>query len=218
MPDRRTETITAAVRDLVDRDGYDLEGVEVTSAGSRRAIAVIIDRDGGVSLDTLAQLTREISDRLDADDPFGDAEYTLEVTTPGIERPLSASRHWRRALGRRATIRLVGGEELVARIGALTGVGGTDSVGAPDSVGGPDSSDSPDSEGGASVEVVLADRKKGPQVRRLPLSSIEHAVVDVEFAPAPAAELALCGVGSPEAANRASGSEAADSAAAGEGV
>lgn len=208
MPDRRTETVAEAVRDLVVRDGYDLEGVEVTSAGSRRAIAVIIDRDGGVALDALVELTRDISARLDTDEPFGDAEYTLEVTTPGIDRPLTLPRHWRRALGRRVSITLRSGDTLTARVGALTGDGAAD----------PGDSSDPTVVDPAIVELVIADRKKGPQVRPVPLSDIERAVVDVEFAPPPAVELALCGVSSPEAAADRSGSGAADSAAAEEGA
>ena len=198
MPDRRTETVAEAVRDLVDREGYDLEGVEVTATGSRRSIAVIIDRDGGISLDALAEVTREISARLDTDEPFGDAEYTLEVTTPGIDRPLTAPRHWRRALGRRAIITLDGGEELTARVGALGVL--DDATSTEPTV----------------IDLVIPDRKKGPQVRTVPLSEIRHAVVDVEFAPAPAAELALCGVESPDA--DASVTVVAGSAAAGGGV
>ncbi|WP_066911989.1 ribosome maturation factor RimP [Millisia brevis] len=195
MPDRRTETVAEAVRDLVDREGYDLEGVEVTATGSRRSIAVIIDRDGGVSLDALADLTRDISAQLDTDDPFGDSEYTLEVTTPGIDRPLTLPRHWRRALGRRVSVTLAGGEVLVGRVGAPSGADAADPT---------------------AIDLVIPDRRKGPRVRTVPLAEIERAVVEVEFAPPPAAELALCGVELPDA--DASETEVAGSAAAGEGV
>jgi len=78
----------------------DLEGVRITTAGRRRVLRVIVDADGGVSLDDIAEVSREISARLDAKNTMGDAPYTLEVSSPGIDRPLTQPRHWRRAIGR----------------------------------------------------------------------------------------------------------------------
>ena len=80
--------------------GYDLEDVEVSTAGRRSVVRVIVDRDGGVDLDDVAELSRAVSDALDAGDAFGDSPYVLEVTSPGVDRPLTEPRHWRRNVGR----------------------------------------------------------------------------------------------------------------------
>jgi ribosome maturation factor RimP len=80
--------------------GFDLEAVEVTPAGRRRVLRVAVDKDGGVTLDDVALVTKEISRQLDASDVMGEQPYTLEVTSPGIDRPLVLPRHWRRNIGR----------------------------------------------------------------------------------------------------------------------
>ncbi|HET7312071.1 MAG TPA: ribosome maturation factor RimP [Mycobacteriales bacterium] len=92
------------VRDVVEpavtAAGYDLEDVTVTAAGRRSVVRVIVDRDAGVDLDAVAEVARLVSDALDADDPTGDSPYTLEVSSPGVDRALTEPRHWRRATGR----------------------------------------------------------------------------------------------------------------------
>jgi ribosome maturation factor RimP len=85
---------------VVAAAGYDLEDVEVSSAGRRSVVRVIVDRDGGVDLDAVAEVSRPVSDALDAADAFGESAYVLEVTSPGVDRPLTAPRHWRRNIGR----------------------------------------------------------------------------------------------------------------------
>ena len=80
--------------------GMDLEGVKVAAAGRRRLLRIVIDADGGVGLDAIAEVSREISARLDARDAMGDGPYTLEVSSPGVDRPLTEPRHWHRAAGR----------------------------------------------------------------------------------------------------------------------
>ena len=81
----------------------DLEGVRVTSAGRRRLLRVVVDADGGVSLDDIEQVSRELSAVLDQAAAMGEAPYTLEVSSPGVDRPLTEPRHWRRAVGRLVT-------------------------------------------------------------------------------------------------------------------
>jgi ribosome maturation factor RimP len=78
----------------------DLEGVELTSAGRRRVLRVLVDRDGGLTLDDIADVSRAMSRDLDADDALGPQAYTLEVSSPGVDRPLTLPRHWRRNVGR----------------------------------------------------------------------------------------------------------------------
>jgi ribosome maturation factor RimP len=63
-------------------------------------VRVVIDRDGGIDLDAVAEASRAISDALDSADAFGESAYTLEVTSPGVDRPLTEPRHWRRNIGR----------------------------------------------------------------------------------------------------------------------
>jgi ribosome maturation factor RimP len=88
---------------VVAGEGYDLEDVSVTQAGRRSLVRVSVDADGGIDLDAVAVVSRVVSDALDADSPGGPAfagPYVLEVSSPGIDRPLSEQRHWRRAVGR----------------------------------------------------------------------------------------------------------------------
>jgi ribosome maturation factor RimP len=81
----------------------DLEGVRVTSAGRRKLLRVVVDADGGVSLDDIERISRELSAVLDETAAMGEAPYTLEVSSPGVDRPLTEPRHWRRAAGRLVT-------------------------------------------------------------------------------------------------------------------
>ena len=93
---------------IVRAAGMDLESVRVGSAGRRRLLRVIVDADGGVSLDDIALVSREVSARLDATGAMGEAPYTLEVSSPGVDRPLTLPRHWRRAVGRLVRVPLAG--------------------------------------------------------------------------------------------------------------
>jgi|SRR5450755_3365185 ribosome maturation factor RimP len=80
--------------------GMDLEGVRITAAGRRRLLRVVVDADGGVSLDDIALVSRALSAALDDSSVMGEQPYTLEVSSPGVDRPLTERRHWRRAIGR----------------------------------------------------------------------------------------------------------------------
>ncbi len=115
------DNLTARVREVVAasiaESGVDLEAVEVTRAGRRRLVRVSIDNDDGISLDDVAAVTRRVSAALDDTDVMGDQPYTLEVGSPGVSRPLTLERHWRRNLGR--LVRIVpadGGPVIVGRI------------------------------------------------------------------------------------------------------
>lgn len=96
--------------------GMDLEDVEVSTAGRRRLVRVLVDRDGGVTLDDIAVATRAVSGALDAGDPFDEAPYTLEVTSPGVDRPLTQPRHWRRNVDRLVKVLLVEGAGFTGRV------------------------------------------------------------------------------------------------------
>jgi ribosome maturation factor RimP len=94
------EPVTAALE-------LDLESVKISSAGRRRVLRIIVDADGGVSLDDIAEVSREVAAALDARNTMGEAPYTLEVSSPGIDRPLTQPRHWRRAAGRLVAVPLI---------------------------------------------------------------------------------------------------------------
>ncbi|MBM9461317.1 ribosome maturation factor RimP [Nocardioides sp. zg-536] len=100
--ERIEEVLAAPLAEL----GLDVEAVELTPAGKRRVLRVAIDTDGGLTLDDVAAATKVIDRVLEADGPAGGAEvmgtlpYTLEVTSRGVDRPLTLPRHWRRNAGR----------------------------------------------------------------------------------------------------------------------
>jgi ribosome maturation factor RimP len=95
-----TDRIAEVIRPVVAAAGMDLESVRVTAAGRRRLLRVVVDSDRGVSLDDAATVSRELSAALDTVAVMGDFPYTLEVSSPGVDRPLTEPRHWQRAAGR----------------------------------------------------------------------------------------------------------------------
>ncbi|MFC8042101.1 ribosome maturation factor RimP [Nocardia sp. NPDC057353] len=175
MPLPTEERVSRLVAGLVERRGFDLEGVTVAGGRSGQAkVTIVVDRDAATDLDTVAELSTDLSGLLDEAGDFGEAAYLLEVTTPGVERPLDAERHWRRARGRKARITLRPGaphpepgvgSRFEARIGALSG---------------------------DSVALVLGGRRNPHRVT-VPLAEIAEAVVQVEFNAPGAAELELAG-------------------------
>ena len=96
--------VTEVIEPVVTAAGYDLEEVALSRAGRRHVVRVLVDADGGISLDDVAVVSREISDALDAAEESGGevlaGEYQLEVGSPGVDRPLTLPRHWRRNVGR----------------------------------------------------------------------------------------------------------------------
>ena len=112
-----TDHIADIAAPVVARLGLDLEAVELSGQGPHRRLRIAVDGDDGVDIDTIAEVTRALSTELDATDALGDAPYTLEVTSRGVDRPLTAPRHWRRNAGRLVHVRPVDGEPFLARIG-----------------------------------------------------------------------------------------------------
>ncbi|GIJ77076.1 ribosome maturation factor RimP [Micromonospora phaseoli] len=111
----RRERLREVIAPVVDTAGYDLEDLSVSRAGRRHVVRVIVDADGGINLDAVADVSRAVSVALDAaEESAGDivaGEYQLEVSSPGVDRPLTLPRHWRRNIGRlvRVTVRGSGG-------------------------------------------------------------------------------------------------------------
>jgi ribosome maturation factor RimP len=109
------------VEPVVHAMNMDLEGIRVTTAGRRRVLHIVVDADGGVSLDDITLASRELSSRLDGAAEMGDAPYTLEVSSPGVDRPLTQPRHWRRNIGRMVVTSAADGEPGARIEGRITG-------------------------------------------------------------------------------------------------
>jgi ribosome maturation factor RimP len=100
--------VRAVIEPVITGAGYDLEDLSLSRAGRRHLLRVLVDADGGIGLDDIAVVSREISRALDvADEAEGEVlagEYQLEVSSPGVDRPLTLPRHWRRNVGRLVTV------------------------------------------------------------------------------------------------------------------
>jgi ribosome maturation factor RimP len=121
---RLADWITPVVVDA----GYELEELVVTPAGRRSVVRVVVDRDEGVTLDDIAEVSRAVSDVLDANDDGMGRAYVLEVTSPGVDRPLSDPRHWRRNVGRLVSVAVGpagGADEITGRITGVDDAGVT---------------------------------------------------------------------------------------------
>ena len=106
------EQIMQILEPIASNMGLDLEDVEIKSAGKHSIVQVSIDKDGGINLDEVAQISNQISEALDAKDVLGEKPYTLEVGSPGIDRALTLPRHWRRNNGRLVKINFGSNSEI----------------------------------------------------------------------------------------------------------
>jgi ribosome maturation factor RimP len=167
----RADLVRPVLHQALDASGLVVEDVSVTAAGRRSVVRVLLDRDlradgaddahevttptEPLSLDEVADATRLVSDALDASDVLGDQPYTLEVSSPGVGRPLTAPRHFRRNVGRLLTAR-VGDHELRGRVVSA----GTAAV---------------------TLELVAEGQQDG-RTERLAYTDISRASVQIEFA------------------------------------
>ncbi|HEX4289207.1 MAG TPA: ribosome maturation factor RimP [Trebonia sp.] len=104
------------IEPVIAASGMDLESVRMSVAGKRRLLRIVVDGDHGVSLDDAADVSREISAMLDQASALGEVPYTLEVSSPGVDRPLTEPRHWRRAVGRLVKVKVTGEGTVEGRI------------------------------------------------------------------------------------------------------
>jgi ribosome maturation factor RimP len=148
------------------RAGYEIEDVVIDSRVRPPRITVIADGDTALDLDTVAALSRSASALLDEVDGLDD-QYVLEVSSPGVDRPLTSEKHFRRARGRKVELQLSDGSRLTGRVGETRA---------------------------AAVALVVRDGREWT-VRQIPLTDIAKAVVQVEFSSPSQAELELAGVG-----------------------
>jgi ribosome maturation factor RimP len=114
--DATRDRIEAELGDPLRALGLDIEAVEITPAGKRRILRIAVDKDGGVTLDEVADATREVNRVLDESDVMGEMPYTLEVTSRGVDRPLTLPRHWRRNAGRLVKVTFEDGTSATGRI------------------------------------------------------------------------------------------------------
>ncbi|OBK83402.1 ribosome maturation factor RimP [Mycolicibacter sinensis] len=157
------------------RAGYEIEDVVVDDHAPLPRITVVADGDTPLDLDTAAALSRSASDLLDGLD--FDGQYVLEVSSPGVQRPLTTAKHFRRAHGRKVEVTLSDGTGVTGRVGVV--------------------------EDDVVTLVVRAGRDWNR--RRLPLSDISKAVVQIEFSPPSARELELTGRKAGDAGTEAGG-------------
>ena len=147
------------------RAGYEIEDVVIDARARPPRITVVADGDIALDLDTIATLSRSASTLLDGlDGPNAIADrYVLEVSSPGVERPLTSEKHFRRARGRKVELVLSDGSHLTGRVGETRG---------------------------DAIALVVRDGRDWA-VRQIPLVEIMKAVVQVEFSPPAQAELEL---------------------------
>lgn len=145
------DRVWAVVEPVVQDQGYDLEALSVMAAGRRRLVKIVIDSDLGVDLDDVARISSEVSRALDDADAMGETPYVLEVTSPGVDRPLTLERHWRRAASRLVKVTLTDGESITGRVASTNETSAT----------------LVDDDDATSVDIAFAD--------------VEKAVVQIEF-------------------------------------
>ena len=152
------------------RAGYEIEDVVIDTAARPPRITVIADGDDPLDLDSIAALSQSASEVLDRIDT---PPYVLEVTSPGVDRPLTTEKHYRRARGRKVELTLSDGSQLTGRLGEIRG--------------------------GTVRLVVREGAKANFSIRELPVDGITKAVVQVEFSPPNQRELELAGQSGEEA-------------------
>jgi ribosome maturation factor RimP len=162
--DPATSRLAGWIEPVVEAAGYDLEDLVVTPAGRRSVVRVVVDRDNGVTLDDIAEVSRAVSDVLDRNDEgMGRTPYVLEVTSPGVDRPLTEPRHWRRNVGRLVAV-AVGpagsAHEVTGRVTAVEDTGVTLAVEAAGKPGA---------------------KKRPPTPRQVPWAELGAGRVQVEF-------------------------------------
>lgn len=120
-----TDRLAGVLAAPVEALGLDLEAVDLSKAGKRSVLRIAVDKDGGVDMDDIAEATKAVSAVLDESDLMGQNAFTLEVTSPGVDRPLTLPRHWRRNITRLVKVDLREGDPLLGRIVAADDAGAT---------------------------------------------------------------------------------------------
>lgn len=114
------DVLRSLAEQAVAGTGLDVEDVELRKAGRRTLVRIAVDRDGGVTLDESAEVSRVLSRLLDDTSALGEQPYVLEVGSPGVSRPLRSPRHWARSTGRLVRVTPREGEPFLARIAEVS--------------------------------------------------------------------------------------------------
>ena len=146
------QSITDAITPAIDAAGLYLEDVHMASPGNRRVVTVIVDGNTNLNLDEVASITKEISAILDLAEFMGDTPFTLEVSSPGVDRPLTVPRHWQKNLERLVRSVMVNGEVITGRVNAVR-----------------------------DESVCVMVEGKNPKKVELPFVEIKRAQVEIEF-------------------------------------
>jgi ribosome maturation factor RimP len=117
VPNDLASRLEPIVAEAVKAAGFDLDSFVVQQAGRRQLVKVVVDGDDGVGLDEVAGISRAVSAALDENEHVIASAYTLEVTSPGLDRPLTQRRHWRRAKFRLVKVTPREGATFVGRVG-----------------------------------------------------------------------------------------------------
>ena len=158
---KQREAVIAVLTPVVEPEGYFLEDVDLRAVGRRLVLRILVDTETGVNLDDVAKASHLISEVLDEKDPFDDEPYTLEVSSPGVDRPLTMPRHWTRNLGRLVAVTLTNSKQLTGRISSIDG----------------------------DVVVLEFDNKGRKTTQQIPLAEIAKAIVQIEFSRVETAQL-----------------------------
>lgn len=114
---RPGQQLHGVLEPIVTAAGFELDGLDVHVTGRRHTVKLVVDSDGGVGLDDIARLSRAAAAELDQREHLIGGSYTLEVTSPGVDRPLTGPRHWRRAHLRTVAARTHDGRTVTGRVG-----------------------------------------------------------------------------------------------------
>ncbi len=149
LKDQVSELVTPAVSDL----GFYLEDVHIATPGSHRIVTCIVDGDSSLNLDQVTSVSRVISELLDEAAFMGETPFTLEVTSPGVDRPLTQPRHFAKNIDRLLKVIKLDGSEITGRILSNT-------------------------DNDVTLTVVV---KKETTEQTISLTEIKRAVVEIEF-------------------------------------
>ena len=160
---KQREAVIGVLTPVVEAEGFFLEDVDLRAVGRRLVLRILVDTETGVNLDDVAKASHLISEVLDAKDPFDDEPYTLEVSSPGVDRPLTLPRHWTRNLSRLVLVTMSNGKQLTGRISSV--------------------------DSAADAVVLEFDNKGRKTTQQIALSDISKAIVQIEFSRVETAEL-----------------------------
>lgn len=110
------DEIASAVSPIIEAGGNYLEEIKIVSAGKRKLITIIVDSDSYLNLDQVAAISREISETIENLKSLGSSPFTLEVTSPGVDRPLTKPRHWEKNIGKLVKVTKIDGSVQEGRI------------------------------------------------------------------------------------------------------